>query len=78
MRRHWGVWLFIAWVMWISKTQQGAVSWSPMREFPDRELKDFTPQQYCEMVLAAFHDRPDFKKRLRCLPAGVRPEGAVD
>ena len=79
MRHHWGIWLCIAWVMWMAKTQQGSVSWSPLREFPDRGLQDLTPQQYCEMALEAFRvGRPDFRNCLRCLPAGIRPDGMVN
>jgi hypothetical protein len=75
MHRHWGTWLFIGWVQWIAKTSGGSVTWSPLREFPERGMKNFTPQQYCELQREAFRvGRPDFSMRLRCLPSGVRPE----
>jgi hypothetical protein len=75
MRRHWRVWFLLAWVLWMAKTSGGSVTWSPLREFPDRGMKDFTPQQYCQLPLETFRvGRPDFSTRLRCLPSGVKPD----
>ena len=76
---HWSVCLFIAWVMWIGKIQGGHVMWQPMREYLDEEMKSPTPQERCESLRAAFRmSHPDFHKRLRCLPAGERPDGALN
>jgi hypothetical protein len=75
MCRRWRIWLVMGWVLWMAKTQGGSVTWSPVREFPDRGLKDFSPRQYCEWQLEGFRvGRPDLSPRLRCLPSGVRPE----
>ena len=75
MRHHWSVYLLTAWVLWMAKTSGGSVTWSPVREFPERGLKDFTPQQYCALQLEGFRvGRPDLTTRLRCLPSGIRPE----
>jgi hypothetical protein len=49
MSRHWRIWLVLGWVLWMAQTPAGSVTWSPLREFPDRGLKDFTPQQYGEL-----------------------------
>jgi hypothetical protein len=49
MFRHGRIWLVLGWVLWMAQTHAGSVTWSPLREFPDRDLKDFTPQQYGEL-----------------------------
>jgi hypothetical protein len=75
MGRHWRIYLLAAWVLWMAKPSGGSVTWSPVREFPERDMKHVTPQQYCEMQLEGFRvGRSDLAPWLRCLPSGIRPE----
>ena len=49
MGHQWRVYVVLGWVLWMAKTHAGSVTWSPLREFPDRGLKDFSPRQYCAL-----------------------------
>jgi hypothetical protein len=59
----------------MAKTSGGVVTWVPVRAFPERDLHDFTPQQYCAQPLEAFRvGHPAMAPRVQCLPMGVRPQ----